>query len=619
MYRSRRPLFLSAEQQHHQSIIISDELHQKLRDGDTSPLSIDGYVLSKRSFGKALAFVDVVTADNVLLFQAMLKKQEYRGSCYDGYRKSLLPGTLMRIEGVASPTRNPTEAVLLIQNMTLLQLPHQPQHINTILSLGSENEIPWNELVKSSCVPEKDLEEQLSQHKSFKSFAKQIGETLPSLPQPIADQLDQSGRGMRNTAPLFSREIPSSLKKEPTNCNPPKSPIKTIIDGTSVTRDISTVGWVQNRRRYGNNVTVLQLVEEIVNHSQDDAVGVEDGRLETILHPDVLDGADIYGNILTVGSRIWLSGEVHTRSDVCTHCLWVRNIRLLTASWRPITIRYILDQVYEGQFSPEEAAEALIMTESQLEQVMESDDLTERQWLANQLSNKIQSAKSRVANIAPEFLKVVDQYDNLRKQFPLQHTEIPEAILAEQWNSGSSGSKWQRQKRPQLLWMIHQISHLIERRRPASPSVADETTFVLDIGGGKGSLANSLARHAGKTVQVHVLDIAEGAINNGMKKARRLRLPNVEYQVADASEKAFVPPERVDVVVALHACGHLSDVALGHAVQNEADFCIVPCCFSSNPHLRVFDTPVEEFLGVKPAEWSALKSKYRMELFSRFV
>jgi len=62
--------------------------------------------------------------------------------------------------------------------------------------------------------------------------------------------------------------------------------------------------------------------------------------------------------------------------------------------------------------------------------------------------------------------------------------------------------------------------------------------------------------------------------------------------------------------VALHACGHLSDVALGHAVQNNAGaFVICPCCFLSNPQLRLPTTEeeVHQFLNITSEEWSALK------------
>ena len=37
----------------------------------------------------------------------------------------------------------------------------------------------------------------------------------------------------------------------------------------------------------------------------------------------------------------------------------------------------------------------------------------------------------------------------------------------------------------------------------------------------------------------------------------------------------------IDVVVGLHACGALSDLALAHATARGAAFCVVTCCFAS--------------------------------------
>jgi hypothetical protein len=41
------------------------------------------------------------------------------------------------------------------------------------------------------------------------------------------------------------------------------------------------------------------------------------------------------------------------------------------------------------------------------------------------------------------------------------------------------------------------------------------------------------------------------------------------------------------------ACGTLSDIALAHALVNEACFVICPCCYRSNPYLQIPVTWVE--------------------------
>jgi len=106
-------------------------------------------------------------------------------------------------------------------------------------------------------------------------------------------------------------------------------------------------------------------------------------------------------------------------------------------------------------------------------------------------------------------------------------------------------------------------------------------------------------------------------VRNGKKKAKRLDLP-VDFQFADASGSTLLDAVDADIVVALHACGHLSDVALNHAVHRQAGFVIVPCCFNSNPHLKIPSNDrgignntnlisVPEWLGLPVGDWSALK------------
>lgn len=95
---------------------------------------------------------------------------------------------------------------------------------------------------------------------------------------------------------------------------------------------------------------------------------------------------------------------------------------------------------------------------------------------------------------------------------------------------------------------------------------------------------------------------------NGEARAKRLDLP-VDFQLADASSSDLETVE-ADLVVALHACGHLSDIALAHAINREAGFVIVPCCFNSNPQLTIPGTgkvAVHDWLGIPAGDWAALK------------
>jgi SAM-dependent methyltransferase len=132
--------------------------------------------------------------------------------------------------------------------------------------------------------------------------------------------------------------------------------------------------------------------------------------------------------------------------------------------------------------------------------------------------------------------------------------------------------------------------HTDYRRRPL---------HILDIGGGQGHLANLLGRHfAGNTslVNIHVVDIAAKAVRNGAMRSKRLQLTDaVKYTVADASTLlAGTVGRRVDIVVALHACGTLTDVALAHALRHQASFAICPCCYRSNGHLALPPMIIQE-------------------------
>lgn len=154
--------------------------------------------------------------------------------------------------------------------------------------------------------------------------------------------------------------------------------------------------------------------------------------------------------------------------------------------------------------------------------------------------------------------------------------------------------------------MIDQIETVIL----SHPEFGQRKLKVIDIGGGRGLLSNLLAETFGSDmVEVQVVDISRSATYNGMMRARRRGLQNIKYDALDATK---LDVTGVDVVVALHACGALSDVALGHAVCQGAGFVICPCCFLSNPQLRV-STPsdknssVEEWLKVEHEEYRQLK------------
>lgn len=584
---------------------ITQRLHDSLlaTDGQET-IRFEGYVSAKRSFGNSLAFVDFVSYPELDVCQALLRKEFYEGSFYQGCRKSILPGARISLEGRAAPTKNPGEAVLLIQDMRLLESPRQPQHIQAILSLATTGELPMEDVAKASFLSEdileKSLSHQLDNRQPLYTLAKSILLAMPPLPKDLELMISKK----QSDSPDRLVHPPQEVSMDVSSVNDAISVQETSQISVSVA--VATIGFVQNRRRFDDEITIVNLVDvfEAMSTNTKDFGAIGTARLECVMHPEVFDNAEMYGKLLTAGYRVQLSGVlVQGLREGQPSTLWVKEARLLRASWRPLTLRYLLGMLNEGKLSVSEAAEALLISVAEAEELSELDDITARQWQANGLSVRLQSIESRTADPSPEIVNVLYQHSDRRARWPLHPSPVPQFDSSSQLEYGLPGSRWQRKKRPQLEWMVQEIAQVAR----SHIDFGKRTLHILDVGGGKGKLANYLAQSLGDKVQVHVVDIAKGAIQNGAMRAKRLNL-SVQYQVADASLTQFLD-QRMDMVVALHACGHLSDVALAHAVQHEAGFVICPCCFLSNPSLSIPGTgeTVEDFLGIPSSEWWALK------------
>jgi len=619
---------------------ISQELKGRLAKSDTSTVTIDGYVVSKRKLGNSLFFVDFCAHDRDLeLFQVLIRRELFVGDHYDGYRKCLFTGCRMSLAGVASPTRNPGEAVLLVTSVRLVAVPRQPQHVRSILTLALQSELPLEE-VAGAC--SSDVE----------TFRKMLGDitrkngggktsldgkkvraftaNLPPYPPKVARFFDALNleRSSRETYRL--PDVPAEWTDPPPAAVPitsgavaavtERDRVLSVGEAVAVARDgggkfttCRMAGWVRNRRRYSRGVTGVNMVDDPIppsKNSEDDAYEADYDRVECIIHPRMFDRAEKFGNLLAVGSIVGVEGNIVCNPSDGKISFWVSDALLMKSSWRPTVVQYVVELLHTGDIDVEEGAQALGISYFEAEKLSRIDDLTRRQWECSKLSVALQTSKS--ANMAPELLQVLDKYKDLSASWPIlsnhedgRESQAPapnETIL----QSSLPGSYWQRKKRPQLEWMGREIANVAR----AHPEFGKRRLHILDIGGGKGRLANYLAQYLGNSTKVHVIDIAENAIANGAMRAKRLKV-DVNFQVGDASAK-FWDEHAVDIVVALHACGHLSDVALANAVHHRAGFVICPCCFSSNPRLLIPGTApgggrVEDYLGIPSADWSALK------------
>jgi SAM-dependent methyltransferase len=197
---------------------------------------------------------------------------------------------------------------------------------------------------------------------------------------------------------------------------------------------------------------------------------------------------------------------------------------------------------------------------------------------------------------------------------------LPRPLAPPPERRARSGPRWwESNKRPQIEVMLALVEPFVRRHAAAQAALAARRPLcVLDIGGGKGSLAAALAERFGAAVDVTVVDVAAAPLAKGAARAEQRGDGNVRFVRADASVFAVDTDGAaggggVDLVVALHACGALSDVALAQAVRHGCGFVICPCCFRANGQLRIpvgpADARAAQPAALAPAEWLGVSAE----------
>ena len=125
-------------------------------------------------------------------------------------------------------------------------------------------------------------------------------------------------------------------------------------------------------------------------------------------------------------------------------------------------------------------------------------------------------------------------------------------------------------KHPQVAWFLQRLRSFPNIRH------------ILDVGGGRGDLAIALAVGLGPETRVTVVDMNESSLEAGRSFADQCGVGDRMNWICDdfVSYAERNDASDVDMVVALHACGYLSDLALEYAVHQKASFVICPCCYS---------------------------------------
>lgn len=163
----------------------------------------------------------------------------------------------------------------------------------------------------------------------------------------------------------------------------------------------------------------------------------------------------------------------------------------------------------------------------------------------------------------------------------------------------------EERKRPQIQRMLKLIRRLtgfsdddIERKSESHVKDAPIELHLLDIGGGRGDLANAVtAFFAQPEIQKHVsahltvIDINQPSLDAGKARAEASDLQSyMSFVYCDLSEqhqveKLLSEKKKVDLVFGLHCCGGLAEAAVELAIASCAAFCVSTCCFRSNENL----------------------------------
>ncbi|OEH73969.1 methyltransferase domain-containing protein [Cyclospora cayetanensis] len=128
-----------------------------------------------------------------------------------------------------------------------------------------------------------------------------------------------------------------------------------------------------------------------------------------------------------------------------------------------------------------------------------------------------------------------------------------------------------KKKLPQVEWLVAQIKEMYDAKAQRAAAMSDPWTFnCVDVGGGRGLLALALAEALPKA-EVRVIDNhapSIEALKTLLQDERMTRIKPIHADFAELQNDLGFP----DVLVALHACGGLSDAVIASAVKHRCSF-----------------------------------------------
>ena len=127
---------------------------------------------------------------------------------------------------------------------------------------------------------------------------------------------------------------------------------------------------------------------------------------------------------------------------------------------------------------------------------------------------------------------------------------------------------------------IDKFVEIVDHAIATSPLRDRERVHVVDFGAGKGYLTfavhDHLVRALGKEAEVLGVERRSALVEAAQAAAQRHAMTGLHFETGDITTVAL---ERVDIVIALHACDTATDEALHRGVRSGAAILIAsPCC-----------------------------------------
>lgn len=135
--------------------------------------------------------------------------------------------------------------------------------------------------------------------------------------------------------------------------------------------------------------------------------------------------------------------------------------------------------------------------------------------------------------------------------------------------TASSSENWVRRvkNQPEIQWITERIAELNCRPK-----------HIVDVGGGRGDLAMNMAARFADSV-VTIVDKQDfGAQHHTAVSINFVHSNFTDFMQNSSSYLSSNDLPPIDLVVAFHACGDLSDLALLFAKQQSCSFLVCPCC-----------------------------------------